>query len=76
MGEVHPEVVERFDLTGWPAAALELDPALCLPDPEPRFEPFVNVPAVARAGTWPYWSRSDYPSVRCCARSRTCRVPC
>jgi phenylalanyl-tRNA synthetase beta chain len=48
VGEVHPEVVERFDLTGWPVAALELDPALCRPDPEPRFEPFVNVPAVAR----------------------------
>jgi phenylalanyl-tRNA synthetase beta chain len=48
VGEVHPEVVESFDLTGWPVAALELDPALCRPDPEPRFEPFVNVPAVAR----------------------------
>jgi phenylalanyl-tRNA synthetase beta chain len=48
VGEVHPEVVERFDLAGWPVAALELDPALCQPDPEPRFEPFVNVPAVAR----------------------------
>jgi phenylalanyl-tRNA synthetase beta chain len=48
VGEVHPEVVERFDLTGWPVAALELDAALCRPDPEPRFEPFVNVPAVAR----------------------------
>jgi phenylalanyl-tRNA synthetase beta chain len=48
VGEVHPEVVERFDVAGWPVAALELDPALCQPDPEPRFEPFVNVPAVAR----------------------------
>jgi phenylalanyl-tRNA synthetase beta chain len=48
VGEVHPEVVERFDLAGWPVAALELDPALCQPDPEPHFEPFVNVPAVAR----------------------------
>jgi len=48
VGEVHPEVVARFDLAGWPVAALELDPALCRPDPEPRFEPFVNVPAVAR----------------------------
>jgi len=48
VGEVHPEVVERFDLAGWPVAALELDAALCRPDPEPRFEPFVNVPAVAR----------------------------
>ena len=48
VGELHPDVVERFDLSGWPVAALELDPALCQPDPEPRFEPFVNVPAVAR----------------------------
>jgi phenylalanyl-tRNA synthetase beta chain len=40
--------VERFDLAGWPVAALELDPDLCQPDLEPRFEPFVNVPAVAR----------------------------
>jgi phenylalanyl-tRNA synthetase beta chain len=48
VGEVHPEVLERFDLAGWPVAALELDAALCRPDPEPRFEPFVNVPAVAR----------------------------
>jgi phenylalanyl-tRNA synthetase beta chain len=48
VGEVHPEVVKRFDLAGWPVAALELDPALCQPDPEPHFEPFVNVPAVAR----------------------------
>ena len=48
VGEVHPDVVERFDLAGWPVAALELDPALCQPDPEPRFEPFVNVPAIAR----------------------------
>jgi phenylalanyl-tRNA synthetase beta chain len=48
VGEVHPEVLERFDLAGWPVAAVELDAALCRPDPEPRFEPFVNVPAVAR----------------------------
>jgi phenylalanyl-tRNA synthetase beta chain len=48
VGELHPEVAERFELGGWPVAALELDPALCQPDPEPRFEPFVNVPAVAR----------------------------
>jgi phenylalanyl-tRNA synthetase beta chain len=27
---------------------LELDLAFCDPDPEPRFEPFVNVPAVHR----------------------------
>jgi phenylalanyl-tRNA synthetase beta chain len=48
VGEVHPGVAERFGLAGWPVAALELDLALCQPDPEPRFEPFVNVPAVAR----------------------------
>ena len=48
VGELHPDVVERFDLSGWTAAALELDPALCHPDPEPHFEPFVYVPAVAR----------------------------
>jgi phenylalanyl-tRNA synthetase beta chain len=48
VGELHPEVAERFGLTGWPVAALELDTAVCRPDPEPRFEPFVNVPAVAR----------------------------
>jgi phenylalanyl-tRNA synthetase beta chain len=47
-GELHPEVAEKFGLTGWPVAALELDTAVCRPDPEPRFEPFVNVPAVAR----------------------------
>jgi phenylalanyl-tRNA synthetase beta chain len=48
VGELHPEVVERFDLGGWPVAALELDLAVCEPDPTPRFEPFVNVPAVSR----------------------------
>jgi len=48
VGELHPEVVERFDLAGWPVAALELDPAFCQPDPEPHFDPFVNVPAAAR----------------------------
>jgi phenylalanyl-tRNA synthetase beta chain len=48
VGELHPEVAERFELDGWPVAALELDPTFCQPDPEPRFEPFVNVPAVAR----------------------------
>jgi phenylalanyl-tRNA synthetase beta chain len=35
-------------LGGWPVAVLELNLALCEPDPEPRFEPFVNVPAVSR----------------------------
>ena len=48
VGELHPEVAGSFGLEGWPVAALELDPALCQPGPEPRFEPFVNVPAVAR----------------------------
>lgn len=47
IGEVHPEVVERFELEGWPAAAFELDLALCEPDPQPRFRTFVNVPSVA-----------------------------
>jgi phenylalanyl-tRNA synthetase beta chain len=48
VGEIHPDVTGRFGLHGWPVAALELDPDLCQPDPEPRFEPFVNIPAVAR----------------------------
>ena len=48
VGEVHPEVSERFGLEGWPVAAFELDLTLCQPDPVPRFEPFVNVPAVSR----------------------------
>jgi len=48
VGELHPEVAGKFALRGWPVAAFELDSALCHPDPEPRFEPFVNVPAVAR----------------------------
>jgi phenylalanyl-tRNA synthetase beta chain len=48
VGELHPEVAGRFGLRGWSVAALELDSAFCNPEPEPRFEPFVNVPAVAR----------------------------
>ncbi|MDQ4127131.1 MAG: phenylalanine--tRNA ligase subunit beta [Actinomycetota bacterium] len=48
IGELHPEVSQQFGLGGWPVAAFELDPALCRPDPEPRFEAFVNVPAVDR----------------------------
>ena len=48
VGGLHPEVAGRFGLRGWPVAALELDSAFCNPEPEPRFEPFVNVPAVAR----------------------------
>jgi phenylalanyl-tRNA synthetase beta chain len=46
VGELHPEVAEKFELGGWPVAAFELDLALCDPDPAPSFEPFVNVPAV------------------------------
>ena len=48
VGEVHPEVADRFGLGGWPVAGFELDPALCDPDPTPAFEAFVNVPAVNR----------------------------
>ena len=48
VGELHPEAAERFGLEGWPVAAFELDLTLCEPDPTPRFEPFVNVPAVSR----------------------------
>jgi phenylalanyl-tRNA synthetase beta chain len=48
VGEMHPAVAERFGLEGWPVAAFELDLTLCQPDPAPRFEPFVNVPAVSR----------------------------
>ena len=48
VGEVHPEVADRFGLGGWPVAGFELDPAHCDPDPTPTFEPFVNVPAVNR----------------------------
>jgi phenylalanyl-tRNA synthetase beta chain len=46
VGELHPEVVEKFELGGWPVAAFELDLALCDTDPAPSFESFVNVPAV------------------------------
>ncbi len=48
VGELHPEVAEKFGLEGWPVAGLELDLSLCEPDPTPPFEPFVNVPAVGR----------------------------
>jgi phenylalanyl-tRNA synthetase beta chain len=48
VGELHPEVAEKFGLAGWAVAAFELDLALCEPDPTPHFEPFVNVPAVSR----------------------------
>jgi phenylalanyl-tRNA synthetase beta chain len=47
VGELHPEVAERFGLEGWPVVAFELD--LEAPDPDPvlRFVPFYNVPAVS-----------------------------
>ncbi len=48
VGELHPEVSEKFGLDGWPVAAFELEAGLCRPDPEPRFRPFVNVPAAPR----------------------------
>jgi phenylalanyl-tRNA synthetase beta chain len=48
VGEMHPEVAESFGLDGWPVAAFELDPGVCRPDVEPRFELFVSVPAVSR----------------------------
>ena len=48
VGELHPETAEKFGLDGWPVAAFELDPGVCRPDVEPRFSPFVSVPAVAR----------------------------
>ncbi len=48
VGELHPDAAEKFELDGWTVAAFELDVAACEPDATPRFEPFVNVPAVAR----------------------------
>ena len=48
VGEMHPDVAEKFGLDGWPVAAFELDPGVCRPDVEPRFDPFVSVPAIAR----------------------------
>jgi phenylalanyl-tRNA synthetase beta chain len=47
VGELHPDAVERFDLEGWPVAAFELDLQATEPDPDPRFAPFRNVPAVS-----------------------------
>jgi phenylalanyl-tRNA synthetase beta chain len=47
VGELHPDAVERFDLEGWPVAAFELDLEAADPDPNPRFAPFRNVPAVS-----------------------------
>ena len=48
VGELHPEVANKFELEGWPVAAFELDAKFCEPDPEPRFKTFTNVPAVSR----------------------------
>lgn len=48
LGELHPEAAERFGLEGWPVAAFELNVEACEPERKPRFEPFSNVPAVAR----------------------------
>jgi len=47
VGELHPEVSERFGLDGWPVSAFELDLGATEPDPAPRFTPFYNVPAVS-----------------------------
>jgi phenylalanyl-tRNA synthetase beta chain len=47
VGELHPEVAERFGLEGWPITAFELDLEVTEPDPTPRFAPFYNVPAVS-----------------------------
>ncbi|MCA1729323.1 MAG: phenylalanine--tRNA ligase subunit beta, partial [Actinobacteria bacterium] len=47
VGELHPEVVERFGLEGWPVAAFELDVDMTDPDPLTRFAPFYNVPTVS-----------------------------
>jgi phenylalanyl-tRNA synthetase beta chain len=45
---LHPETADKFDLSGGPVAAFELELAFCEPDPAPRFQPFTNVPAVSR----------------------------
>lgn len=47
VGELHPDVAERFGLEGWPIAAFELDLGATEPDPPTRFAPFYNVPAVS-----------------------------
>jgi phenylalanyl-tRNA synthetase beta chain len=47
VGELDPDVAEKFDLSSSPTA-FELDLAFCEPDTAPRFEPFTNVPAVSR----------------------------
>jgi phenylalanyl-tRNA synthetase beta chain len=47
VGELHPEMVERFGLEGWLVSAFELDFEITDPDPTPRFAPFYNVPVVS-----------------------------
>ena len=47
VGELHPEVIERFGLEGWPVCGFELDFEITAPDLTPRFAPFYNVPAVS-----------------------------
>jgi phenylalanyl-tRNA synthetase beta chain len=47
VGELHPEVAEKFELEGWPVSAFELDLSATDPDPVPRFAPFYNVPAIS-----------------------------
>ena len=47
VGELHPDVVARFELEDWPVAAFELDLEAAEPDLTPRFAPFYNVPAVS-----------------------------
>lgn len=48
VGELHPQVAEKFELADWPVAAFELDTAFCVPDPDPRFEAYSNFPVVVR----------------------------
>jgi phenylalanyl-tRNA synthetase beta chain len=47
VGELHPEVAERFGLAGWAVSGFELELEATDPDPLPRFEPFYNVPAIS-----------------------------
>jgi phenylalanyl-tRNA synthetase beta chain len=47
VGELHPEVAEKFWLEGWPVSAFELGLGATEPDPTPRFAPFYNVPAIS-----------------------------
>jgi len=47
IGELHPEVAEKFGLEGWTVAAFELELDATDPEPASRFTPFYNVPAVS-----------------------------